>query len=196
MFKYLIAISLIISACGDTTQASFDVMKKNIENNIVEAIGKGDIAVQKYKNKIEATKDSLVQIKVNKRKFVDLVDSRRGKVQRLEDSNGNPTKIKILKETIIEMEKGVDQLKIAEVQVEKALGKMIANLDIVRLKVELLETKKSMLQAVASSQALIGFESDSESLGSDVESSISDLKRDEYEVQAQMEVQELVSKYK
>ena len=196
MLKYIVIVSFILVSCGDTPQASFDVMKQKIEDKIVEAIGKGDVAVQKYKNKIEETKDSLVQIKVNKRKFIDIIDSRRGKVQRLETSNGNATKIKILKETIVEMERGVEQLKIAEKNVEKALGKMIANLDIVRLKIDLLETKKSMLVAIASSQALVGFETDSESLGNDVEATISDLKRDEYEVEAQMEVQEIVSKYK
>jgi hypothetical protein len=187
---------LSLNACDDT-KASIDVVKKKLTGTIQDIIGKGDLAIQKYENKIESTREDLIKLKVSKRLFQEKIGRKKTQLDKLNGSTPpdpvKSKKVKILGSAISDMEKMSKQLVDVEAKLENALTQMVRNLDLVKIKVEVLEAKRAMMEAIRQVEGFAAFETDIGTIGKDVNSAIEGLKEETYKVEAEIEVNKLLN---
>lgn len=193
-FLLLLIVMLAPIGCGDDGIATVDVLKKRITNQIQSLVGKGDIAIQKYKNKIVEVRQNLVKVKVSRKTFERKLKAKKAQLAALEKSEGSEAKITILTNIVQEMEDFLQQLSAAEEKLGNTYNTLVANLDIVKLKVAALEAKRDMLDAMRSIQEYTNFEGDIDSIGGDMESTFEEMQREVYEIEAEIEVENLLSK--
>jgi phage shock protein A len=193
-FLLLLIVMLAPIGCGDDGIATVDVLKKRITNQIQSLVGKGDIAVQKYQNKIKEVKQNLVKVKVSRKTFERKLEAKKAQLAALEKSGGSEAKINILTNIVQEMETFLEQLSAAEEKLGNTYNTLVENLDIVKLKVAALEAKRDMLDAMRSIQEYTNFEGDIDSIGGDMESTFEEMQREVYEIEAEIEVENLLSK--
>jgi phage shock protein A len=192
-FLLLLIVMLAPIGCGDDGIATVDVLKKRITNQIQSLVGKGDIAIQKYKNKIVEVRQNLVKVKVSRKTFERKLQTKKAQLAALEKSEGSEAKITILTNIVQEMEDFLQQLSAAEEKLGNTYNTLVANLDIVKLKVAALEAKRDMLDAMRSIQEYTNFEGDIDSIGGDMESTFEEMQREVYEIEAEIEVENLLS---
>ncbi len=186
-FLLLLIVMLAPIGCGDDGIATVDVLKKRITNQIQSLVGKGDIAIQKYKNKIVEVRQNLVKVKVSRKTFERKLKAKKAQLAALEKSEGSEAKITILTNIVQEMEDFLQQLSAAEEKLGNTYNTLVANLDIVKLKVAALEAKRDMLDAMRSIQEYTNFEGDIDSIGGDMESTFEEMQRED-EIEAEIEV--------
>ncbi len=192
-FLLLLIVMLAPIGCGDDGIATVDVLKKRITNQIQSLVGKGDIAIQKYKNKIVEVRQNLVKVKVSRKTFERKLKAKKAQLATLEKSEGSEAKITILTNIVQEMEDFIQQLSAAEEKLGNTYNTLVANLDIVKLKVAALEAKRDMLDAMRSIQEYTNFEGDIDSIGGDMESTFEEMQKEVYEIEAEIEVENLLS---
>ncbi len=192
-FLLLLIVMLAPIGCGDDGIATVDVLKKRITNQIQSLVGKGDIAIQKYKNKIVEVRQNLVKVKVSRKTFERKLKAKKAQLAALEKSEGSEAKITILTNIVQEMEDFLQQLSAAEEKLGNTYNTLVANLDIVKLKVAALEAKRDMLDAMRSIQEYTNFEGDIDSIGGDMESTFEEMQKEVYEIEAEIEVENLLS---
>ena len=192
-FLLLLIVMLAPIGCGDDGIATVDVLKKRITNQIQSLVGKGDIAIQKYKNKIVEVRQNLVKVKVSRKTFERKLKAKKAQLATLEKSEGSEAKITILTNIVQEMEDFLQQLSAAEEKLGNTYNTLVANLDIVKLKVAALEAKRDMLDAMRSIQEYTNFEGDIDSIGGDMESTFEEMQKEVYEIEAEIEVENLLS---
>ena len=196
--KFLLAWFILLGplGCDDDGKATIDVIKNRIGNQIQNLVGKGDIAVQKYENKIEEVRGNLVKMKKSRMKFEGKLRKKQTQLAIAEASeDSSPEKIALLKGTIQEMEKFLEQVGQAEIKIGDTLKKLIDNLELVKLKVATLEAKREMLEAMRDLQQYTStnFEGEVSSLGSGMESTLDDMQDDIYEIEAELEIEKLLA---
>ncbi len=192
-FLLLLIVMLAPIGCGDDGIATVDVLKKRITNQIQSLVGKGDIVIQKYKNKIVEVRQNLVKVKVSRKTFEGKLKAKKAQLAALEKSEGSEAKITILTNIVQEMEDFLQQLSAAEEKLGNTYNTLVANLDIVKLKVAALEAKRDMLDAMRSIQEYTNFEGDIDSIGGDMESTFEEMQKEVYEIEAEIEVENLLS---
>jgi phage shock protein A len=175
-WPFLVAF-LVLLGCGEDGTATIDVLKKRMTNQIQDMVGKGDIAVQKYVNKITQVRKNLIKVKVSRKTFDQKLEAKRDSLAALEKSGTSPEKVSILKSTIQEMENFVIQIQQAEGKMETTLKKLIENLDVVKLKVAAMEAKRDMLDAMQSIQQYTTFEGQVDALGGEMDRHLKTCKR-------------------
>ncbi len=187
--KFLLLLIVMLAPIGyaDDGIATVDVLKKRITNQIQSLVGKGDIAIQKYKNKIVEVRQNLVKVKVSRKTFERKLKAKKAQLAALEKSEGSEAKITILTNIVQEMEDFLQQLSAAEEKLGNTYNTLVANLDIVKLKVAALEAKRDMLDAMRSIQEYTNFEGDIDSIGGDMESTFEEMQRED-EIEAEIEV--------
>ncbi|RKZ91089.1 MAG: hypothetical protein DRR19_08160 [Candidatus Parabeggiatoa sp. nov. 1] len=181
-------ILLLPLGCGEDGRATVDVIKKRITNQIQDLVGKGDIAIQKYENKIVEVRGNLIKVKVSRKTFEGKLQRRKNTLANMESSEGSPEKINLLKSTVQEMEHFLEQLKAAETKLESTLRKLIDNLDLVRLKVAHLEAKRDMVDALRTIQDYSSLEGDVDNLGGDMTSTLDGMQEEIYAIEAEIEI--------
>ncbi len=193
--KFLLLLIVMLAPIGyaDDGIATVDVLKKRITNQIQSLVGKGDIAIQKYKNKIVEVRQNLVKVKVSRKTFERKLKAKKAQLAALEKSEGSEAKITILTNIVQEMEDFLQQLSAAEEKLGNTYNTLVANLDIVKLKVAALEAKRDMLDAMRSIQEYTNFEGDIDSIGGDMESTFEEMQKEVYEIEAEIEVENLLS---
>jgi phage shock protein A len=198
--KFLLPFLLLLAplGCGDEGRATVDVVKNRISNSIQGFVGKGEIAIQKYKNKIQEVRDNLINVKKLRMKFEGKLRGKKTQLAIAESSeDSSPERISALKTTIQDMESLLEQVRLAETKIGETLKKLVANLDIVKLKVEALEAKRDMLDAMRTVQQYsnTGFEGDINNIGADMESTLGEMQDDIFEIEAELEIEkELAAK--
>lgn len=193
--KFLLLLIVMLAPIGyaDDGIATVDVLKKRITNQIQSLVGKGDIVIQKYKNKIVEVRQNLVKVKVSRKTFERKLKAKKAQLAALEKSEGSEAKITILTNIVQEMEDFLQQLSAAEEKLGNTYNTLVANLDIVKLKVAALEAKRDMLDAMRSIQEYTNFEGDIDSIGGDMESTFEEMQKEVYEIEAEIEVENLLS---
>jgi len=195
LWPFLVAF-IVLLGCGEDGTATIDVLKKRMTNQIQDMVGKGDIAVQKYMNKIAQVKKNLIKVKVSRKTFEQKLQAKQNSLAAMEKSGTSPEKISILKSTIQEMETFVIQIQQAETKMGATLTKLIGNLDVVKLKVAAMEAKRDMLDAMQSIQQYSSFEGEVNVLGGEMDSTLEDMQKEIYAVEAELEIENLLSQMK
>ncbi len=191
-FLFLAIILLVpLGGCGEDGTAAVDVVKKRITNQIQGLIGKGDIAIQKYENKIAQVKDSLIKVKVSRKSFERKLEARKAALAAKESSGASEKHIAILKNTIAEMEKFLKQVRVAEDKLLNTYRKLVDNLDIVKMKVAALEAKRDMLDALRTIQQYSSIEGEIDNMGMD--STFENMQKEIDAIEAEIEVDNLLT---
>lgn len=186
-------ISLLIISCNESEIATMDTIKGKALDKINSVIGKGDVAIQKYKNKIESTREALVKLKVSRKMFEDQLSN---KIKQLDNEKQLVAKnnqsiserITLLDNIVTEMTAFLKELNNAETRVENALKQMIDNLETIKLKLDILSTKKTMIKAIQTAEQLSSFQEPIVIIDNDVNSAIEEIKKQIYQIDAEIEV--------
>ncbi len=191
-FLFLAIILLApLGGCGEDGVAAVDVVKKRITNQIQGLIGKGDIAIQKYENKISQVKDSLIKVKVSRKSFERKLEARKASLASKESSGASEENKAILRNTIAEMETFLKQVRVAEDKLLKTYRKLKDNLDIVKIKVAALEAKRDMLDALRTIQQYSNIEGDIDNVGMD--STFDNMQKEIDAIEAEIEIDNLLT---
>ena len=94
------------------------------------------------------------------------------------------------------METFLQQIQTAETKLEQMLRALIDNMDLVKLKVEALEAKRVMLDAMRTVDQYTNFEGEIDSLGGDMDSTLEDMQKEVYAIEAELEIETLLSEMK
>jgi len=183
----IVLISALIGCSGGEGEATIDVIKNRIIDSIQNSIGKGDIAIQKYKNRIVKAKGNLIKLKVNIKVYEQKVEEKKSSLQKLQ----NADRQKIVQSTIDDMESFLIQMKDTEVKLQNGLKKMNDNFDLIKMKISALEAKRDMLNALKSIQAYTSVEDDISGIDSSIDSTIESIQRDIYAIEAEMEIDKM-----
>jgi hypothetical protein len=179
--------------CGEEGAASIDVLKNRITSHVQNLIGKGDIAVQKYQNKIRGVKDNLIKVKVSKKTYEQKVEAKKNSLVALENSGASSEKIALVRNTVQDMENFLNQIQTAETKLEGALKKLVDNLDLVKIKVAALEAKRDMLDAMRSIQDYTSIGENIENLGGNIDNTIEEMQKEVYAIEAEIEIDNLLN---
>ncbi|RKZ46199.1 MAG: hypothetical protein DRR16_17760 [Candidatus Parabeggiatoa sp. nov. 3] len=193
--KWLPLVFMVLAplGCGEDGMATIDVLKKRVTGQIQDMVGKGDIAVQKYENKIKEVKGNLIKVKVSRKTFEPKLEAKKASRTALENSGASPEKIAILDSTIQEMAHFLKQLHGAETKMGSTLKKLIDNLDLVKLKVAHLEAKRDMLDAMRTIQQYSNIEDDVDGIGGNIDNTLEEMQQDIYAVEAELEINNLLA---
>lgn len=183
----LVLVSVLIGCSGGDGEATIDVLKNRVVNSIQNAIGKGDIAIQKYKNRIVKAKSNLIKLKVNITTYERKLQAKKTLLDKTEDAS----KKAVLQGTIGDMENFLVQMKDTETKLSNGLKKMNDNFDLIKMKISALEAKKDMLNALKSIQEYTSVENDIEGIDSSIDSTIKSIQRDIDTIEAEMEVDKM-----
>ena len=183
----IVLVSALIGCSGEDGKATIDVIKNRIVDSIQDSIGKGDIAIQKYKNRIIKIKGNLIKLKVNIKVYEKKVEEKKALLKKLQDTNRQ----KIIQSTINDMNSFLMQMKDTEAKLQNGLKKMNDNFDLIKMKISALEAKKEMLNALKSIQAYTSVEDDISGIDSSIDSTIESMQRDIYAIEAEMEINKM-----
>jgi phage shock protein A len=192
----LVIIALTPLGCNEDGRATVDVVKNRISNQIQEWVGKGDIAIQKYQNKIKEVRSNLIKVKVSHKTFEQKLLAKKQQLAALEEntsSEQSEVKITILANTIREMETFLQQLSVAETKMEDTYKKLVENLDVVKMKVAALEARRDMLDAMQTVQQYTNFEGEIDGIGGDMDSTLEQMQQEIYAIEAEIEVEKLLN---
>jgi phage shock protein A len=192
----LFFILLVPLGCSEEGMATMDVLKNRVTDRFQTLVGKGDIAIQKYENKIEQVKRNLIKVKVSQKTFEQKLEQKKATLANLENSQASPQKIELLKSTVQDMETFLQQIQVAETKLEQMLKTLIDNMDMVKLKVEALEAKRVMLDAMRTVDQYTNFEGQIDSLGGDMDNTLEEMQKEVYAIEAELEIETLLSEMK
>ncbi len=179
--------------CGEDSIATIDVVKKRITHQIQAIIGKGDIAIQKYENKIREVKDNLIKVKVSRKTFEQKLQARKISLTSLEKAGASEAKIDLLKNTIQDMETFLQQVQLAESKLEETYKKLKDNLDLVKLKVAALAAKRDMLDALRTIQEYTNIAGDIDNIGGNMDSTLEQMQKEAYAIEAEIEIEGILN---
>ncbi|MCK5718691.1 MAG: hypothetical protein KAH84_01940 [Thiomargarita sp.] len=191
----LLILSLILFipfGCGEDGKATVDVVKKRITDRMQSIIGKGDIAIQKYDNKIEEIKGKLIKVKVSNKTFSHKLKAKKMKLAELDNTQNSETKIALLKDSIQDMENFLEEMTVAEQNLLSVLQKMINQRDLVKMRIETLESKRDMLDAMRTAQQYSTIEIDIENIDNHLGRTFEDMQKEVYSIEAEIEVEKLL----
>ncbi|MDM8568400.1 hypothetical protein QUF50_02575 [Thiotrichales bacterium HSG1] len=195
MNKYLpLLFVLTLFGCNEDGVATIDVVKQRIGDQIQTLVGKGDIALQKYDNKIKKVKSDLIKVKVSHKTFEQKLQQKKNSLANLEtDPQKNQQRIDLLKSTVQQMESLLLQIKNAEEKLQNAFVTLTNNRSLVKAKIETLQAKLDMMDAIRTVQEYNTFEGDLTNLGGDMESTFDSMQKEIYAMEAEIEVENLLN---
>ena len=141
-------LPLVISSCSEESKAQLKVAQQKVVDQLTEIFGKGQVALQMYRDRHAEIKKQVVAIKVmvkrTDRKIVE-------KEQQLAAIPPDQTqKRQIVKTMIDHYSKHKEMLVAREQEGIKALKKSYDNYELVKMKVELLEEQIDSAKAMGS----------------------------------------------
>ncbi|MFK5969199.1 MAG: hypothetical protein QM487_03635 [Candidatus Marithrix sp.] len=195
MNKFLPLLILVaLLGCDEDGIATIDVVKKRVNNQIQTLVGKGDIALQKYDNKIKKVKKDLVKVKVSRKTFEQKLADKKNSLTNLEaNPQENQQQISLLSATVQQMETLLQQISVAETKLVEAFTILTNNRDLVKAKIDALQAKRDMLEAMRTVQEYDTFAGDLEDLGGDMESTFESMQKEIYAIEAEIEIENLLN---
>ncbi len=189
---FLILVALL--GCDEDGIATIDVVKNRVNNQIQTLVGKGDIALQKYDNKITQVKKDLVKVKVSRKTFEQKLAGKKSSLASLETNpQANGQKISLLNTTIQQMETLLQQISVTEIKLAEAFTTLTNNRELVKGKIAALQAKRDMLEAMRTVQEYDTFEGDLENIGGDMENTFESMQKEIYAIEAEIEVENLLN---
>ncbi len=192
-FLLLFTVFLLPLGCGEEGKATIDVVKKRIANQIQDMVGKGDIAIQKYDNKISEVRSKLIKVKVSYKTFEKQVKAKKASLANLENSGGSEARINLVKKTTQEMENFLQQLQVAEAKLLETLQRMKENRELMVLKIKSLEAKRDMLDAMRTVQEYSSIETDVGNIGGNIDNTIEEMQKEIYAIEAEIEIENVLN---
>lgn len=195
-FKWLLLLIVLLVplGCDEDGVASVDVVKKRITNHLQNMIGKSDIAIQKYENKISEVKHNLIKLKVSRKTFEQKVQGKKSLLASLEKSEASQEKITLLSNTIQDMETLLQQVQVAETKLEKTYQKLVDNLELVKLKITALEVKRDTLNALRTMKEYTNIEGSIDGISGGIDSTLESIQKDIYAIEAEIEIENLLTR--
>ncbi|RKZ41728.1 MAG: hypothetical protein DRQ49_04180 [Gammaproteobacteria bacterium] len=188
--KFVLPFIVLLAplGCSEEGRATIDVLKNRVFDQIQGSIGKGDIAIQKYDNKIVEVKANLVKVKVSQKTFERKLSARKASLAKLEESGGSEARISLLDSTIQEMETFLGQIKVAETKLFETYRQLKDDRDLMVLKIKTLEAKRDMLDAMRNVQQYTDMETD---IGL-IDNTIEDMQQEVDAIESEMEIDKLL----
>jgi len=180
VFVFMIAAAFFVVAglsCSDRSKASFEVLKGKAENELVNVAGKGDVALQMYRNRHEQITTNLINIKANIRTIERKLDAPRAE-------NMDPDIADRMQATYLT---NLERLRVAESDAEQLLAESAVRYEQLRQKVGLIQEQISL----AKSMEQVGINSESGQLTREVNGLVDEMERELDAAEAALEVQML-----
>jgi len=184
-------VLLMPLGCSEETGAMIDVMKDRISNRITDMVGKGDVALKKYDNKIDDVKKSLVKVTISGKTFERKLQEEKALLATLEQSGERESEVSLLKSTIQKMEVFLQKIQAAKTQLTETLLKMRANRKLVEMKIKALEHERDMLDAMRTMQQYTNIETNIDVEGFD--NTIDEMQKEVDAIEAELEVEQLLA---
>ena len=184
-------ILLMPLGCTEETGAMIDVIKDRVSNRITDMVGRGDVALKKYDNKINDVKNKLIRVTVSGKTFEQKLQARKASLAKIEQSGGSEAKIDVLKSTIQDMDTFLQQIQTAKTKLAETLLKLRENRDLVELKIKALEAKRDMLDAMRTMQQYTNIETEIDAEGFD--NTIDEMQKEIHTIEAELEVEQLLA---
>ncbi|MCK5876736.1 MAG: hypothetical protein KAG43_03810 [Candidatus Marithrix sp.] len=187
-------VILALFGCNEEGIATIDVIKQRVNDQIQTLVGKGDIALQKYDNKIKKVKSDLIRVKVSFKTFEQKLQQKKNSLTTLEvEPQKNQQRIGLLKSTIQQMEGLLLQISNAEDKLKNAFVTLTNNRSLVKAKIETLQAKLDMMEAIRTVQEYNTFEGDLSTLGGDMENTFDSMQKEIFAMEAEIEVENLLN---
>ncbi len=184
-------VLLMPLGCSEDTGAMIDVMKDRISNRITDMVGRGDVALKKYDNKLIDVKNKLIRVTVSGKTFEQKLQTKKASLATLEQSGGSEARISILKSTVQDMEVLLQQIQVAKTKLAETLIKLKENRELVALKISALEAKRDMLDAMRTMQQYTNIETNIDAEGFD--NTIDEMQKEIHTIEAELEVEQLLA---
>jgi archaellum component FlaC len=159
------------SCSSEKGKASVEVMKKRMEDKLVELVGKGEVALQMHRTRHAKIKTGLVRIKATlsgtKRKLAE----KKTQLETLEIEEARST-VETLAATY---EAHIVKLETAEQKAISALKSSVIGYEKLKLKVTLLEEQIDLARTMTSVESSINFDDTSAAVNSIIEEMNRDL---------------------
>jgi hypothetical protein len=117
-------------------------LTKKIDNSIRNS----KTTIEKYVAIIEKTKNALIKLKVNRKIYENRLVKKESELEVAKVNNEKASKIAIMESSITDFKSLIEQVKVEENKLQNALLKFNENIDVVKLKIEMLESKREILQ--------------------------------------------------
>lgn len=184
-------VLLMPLGCSEDTGAMIDVMKDRISNRITDMVGRGDVALKKYDNKLIDVKNKLIRVTVSGKTFEQKLQARKASLATLEQSGGSKARISLLKSTVQDMEVFLQQIQAAKTKLAETLIKLKENRELVALKISALQAKRDMLDAMRTMQQYTNIETKIDAEGFD--NTIDEMQKEIHTIEAELEVEQLLA---
>jgi len=184
-------VLLMPLGCSEETGAMIDVMKDRISNRITDMVGRGDVALKKYDNKLIDVKNKLIRVTVSGKTFEQKLQARKASLATLEQSGGSEARISLLKSTVQDMEVFLQQIQVAKTKLAETLIKLKENRELVALKISALQAKRDMLDAMRTMQQYTNIETKIDAEGFD--NTIDEMQKEIHTIEAELEVEQLLA---
>ena len=177
-----------------------NILLERINNSIDYGVAKGDTAIKMYEDKIEDIRHELMRIQVGLRVLEDRIIQEKDQIADLKKKPKVPASdISSSTSTLDDMKKSLPELNELENGLQGALKNMIDNLEIVKLKTEVLKAKKDMLADIGAVSVLkesLLLDEDDRILGitSEIEQAIQSLNEESSRIEAENKVEDLLGK--
>lgn len=189
-----LVVLLMPLGCSEDTGAMIDVMKDRISNRITDMVGRGDVALKKYDNKLIDVKNKLIRVTVSGKTFEQKLQARKASLATLEQSGGSEARISLLKNTVQDMEVFLQQIQAAKTKLAETLIKLKENRELVALKISALQAKRDMLDAMRTMQQYTNIETKIDAEGFD--NTIDEMQKEIHTIEAELEVEQLLAQAK
>ena len=141
-------LPLASTSCSKQSQASLKVAKQKAEDQLAEIVGKGQVALQMYRDRYAEIKKQVVAIKAMKKRTERKISE---KEQQLASIPADQEQKRQMVQSMVDNYKiHKEMLGIREQEGIKALKKSHDNYDMIKMKVELLEEQVDSAKALGS----------------------------------------------
>jgi septal ring factor EnvC (AmiA/AmiB activator) len=141
-------LPLVISSCSEQSKASLKVAKQKAEDQLAETVGKGQVALQMYRDRHAEIEQQIVAIKAMSKRTERKISEKEAQLASIPADQVE--KRKLVQSMVDHYKEHKAMLVIREEEGIKALKKSHDNYDTIRIKVELLEERIDSAKAMGS----------------------------------------------
>jgi hypothetical protein len=171
---------------------SVESFKSKTEGLLNSSVKKAETVVEKYQRKSAELKDLLVKTAVNRKLYARKIEQKRVELQSAESRGVSSEKIEILQKSVSEMETFQEKLVAMESRLKSTLLKHREGLDLLKMKIDYLESKREMLAIESSLNSLSAIDTDIKGVDSEIDRFSADLEKEIIQLETEIEVNKLL----
>ena len=179
---------------SETQITAAQELRQHLSGKTQKTIDNGDITIQQYEKQIQEVKDKLIRAKVIRKTYAAKLQTKQTELADIEKSQPASEQIKLLRESIQNIESFLIGAQQIEEKLETTLKKMVTQLEITKSKIETLKTKSEILKIQTEFQEYSKLESDIKINARLIEKATEDLMQTIYTLQAQQEIEQQLHK--